>query len=64
MARVVPPQRQRRRWEGALPATVNPNLRFGVFMAPLHHPGRSPNVNLHRDLELVEKLATGVVSLP
>lgn len=34
----------------------NPQLRFGVFMPPVHQPGRSPNVMLHRDLELVEKL--------
>jgi limonene 1,2-monooxygenase len=34
----------------------NPNLRFGVFMPPVHQPGRSPNVLLHRDLELVERL--------
>jgi limonene 1,2-monooxygenase len=47
---------QRRRWEGVLPTTASPHLRFGVFMPPLHQPGRSPNVNLHRDLELVEKL--------
>ncbi|MEU7817627.1 LLM class flavin-dependent oxidoreductase [Pseudonocardia sp. NPDC049154] len=33
-----------------------PNLKFGVFMAPVHEPGRKPSVLLERDLELVEHL--------
>ncbi|MBE9376590.1 LLM class flavin-dependent oxidoreductase [Saccharopolyspora sp. HNM0983] len=31
-------------------------LRFGVFLAPFHTPGRNPTLALQRDLELVEHL--------
>ena len=31
-------------------------LKFGVFMAPFHTPGDNPNLALHRDLELIERL--------
>nr|WP_228047674.1 LLM class flavin-dependent oxidoreductase [Saccharopolyspora sp. HNM0983] len=31
-------------------------MRFGVFLAPFHTPGRNPTLALQRDLELVEHL--------
>ena len=31
-------------------------LKFGVFIAPFHTPGDNPNLALHRDLELIERL--------
>ncbi len=31
-------------------------LRFGAFLAPFHTPGDSPNLALHRDLELISRL--------
>jgi limonene 1,2-monooxygenase len=31
-------------------------MRFGIFLAPFHPHGQSPNVALHRDLELIEWL--------
>ncbi|ODU05752.1 MAG: monooxygenase [Pseudonocardia sp. SCN 72-86] len=33
-----------------------PRLRFGIFLAPVHAPGRNPTVAFERDLDLVEHL--------
>src|ERR671925_1035745 len=31
-------------------------MRFGIFLAPFHPVTQDPNVALHRDLELIERL--------
>ncbi|RTL70399.1 MAG: LLM class flavin-dependent oxidoreductase [Pseudonocardiaceae bacterium] len=33
-----------------------PRLKFGIFLAPVHAPGRNPTVAFERDLDLVEHL--------
>ena len=36
--------------------TLPPRMKFGIFLAPFHQLGDSPNLQLHRDLELIEWL--------
>ena len=31
-------------------------LKFGIFMAPVHHLGENPTLALERDMELIEWL--------
>ena len=39
-------------------------MKFGVFMAPFHRVGENPTLAMDRNLELIEWLGTGVISLP
>ena len=38
--------------------TLPSRLRFGLFLAPFHHPTENPTLALERDLELIEWLDT------
>ena len=36
--------------------TLPARMKFGIFMAPFHHPGDNPTLALERDLELIQWL--------
>src|SRR5205823_10499316 len=38
------------------PMTLPARMKFGIFMAPFHHPGDNPTLALERDLELLQWL--------